>query len=85
MTTVTVLARQMQTLLTTTGDALARDTGFVRRRRKFTVATFAQALVLGWLDDPHATEDQLAHAVALPDALAAAWKGYRPDSCENIL
>ena len=65
MTTVTGLARAIQTLWSSTADRLARETGFVRRRRKFSGATFAQALVLGWLNEPRATEDQLAQAAAV--------------------
>lgn len=60
MSSVAQLAHTMQTLLTTTADDLARSSGFLHRRRKLTGACFAQALVLGWLTNAHASLGQLA-------------------------
>ena len=54
------LADALQTLLTETSDEVAREVGFSVRRRKITGAGFVQALVLGWLNRPHATLDDLA-------------------------
>ena len=64
MTTVPELAQTLQTLLTTTADALARRTGFVQRQSKMSGALFAQALVFGWLATPHASLENLAQAAA---------------------
>lgn len=72
MTTITQLASIMQTLLTTVADQLAVETGFVRRRSALTGARFAQALVLGWLANPQATEAQLAQAAAAVGAPISA-------------
>jgi hypothetical protein len=58
------LADTLQTLLTDEADQAARDTGFLRRRRQFTGATFVQTLVLGWLHDPHAPVDALVDVAA---------------------
>jgi hypothetical protein len=60
MWTVTQVTTTVQTLLTTTADGLARETGFVRRASKLTGAHFVQALVFGWLNNPNATLQQLA-------------------------
>jgi hypothetical protein len=60
MQSVTQVSRAMQTLLTTTANELAHETGFVRRTSKLTGAKFAQALVFGWLSAPQATVQQLA-------------------------
>jgi DDE family transposase len=60
MWTVAQVSTTMQTLLTTTVDGLARETGFVRRASKLSGAHFVQALVLGWLNNPNATLQQLA-------------------------
>lgn len=60
MWTVTHLGTRLQTLLTTTADALARDTGFVQRTSKLSGAHFVQALLFGWLNNPQATLQQLA-------------------------
>src|SRR5215469_3038122 len=64
MTTVPQLAQTLQTVFTTTADAAARTTGFVQRRSKLTGAAFVQALVFGWLANPHATIEALAQAAA---------------------
>src|SRR5260370_27096619 len=60
MWTVTQVTTTVQTLLTTTANGLARETGFVRRASKLTGAHFVQALVFGWLNNPNATLQQLA-------------------------
>jgi hypothetical protein len=65
MTTVPQLAQTLQTVFTTTADAAARATGFVQRRSKLTGAAFVQALVFGWLANPHASLAALAQAVAV--------------------
>jgi hypothetical protein len=44
--------------------ALARPTGFCRRRSKLTAPTFVQALVLGWLGNPAATLSDLTQVAA---------------------
>lgn len=62
MTSMACLAQSLQTLFTTTADAVARETGFVRRRRKLTGACFAQTLVFGLLGTPDATLRQLQQA-----------------------
>jgi hypothetical protein len=54
------LAGCLQPLFTTEADRLARATGFVRRQRKLSGASFLQALVFGWLHDPHAPLEALA-------------------------
>lgn len=64
MLTVPQLARTLQTVLTTTAETAARESGFIQRRRKLTGAAFVQGLVFGWLARPDATYDQLAQAVA---------------------
>lgn len=64
MTTVPHLCQTLQTLLTTTADRLARQTGFVQRTSKLTGALFAQTLVFGWLANPHASLEALAQTAA---------------------
>jgi hypothetical protein len=64
MTTVPQLARTLQNLFTTTADQLARQTGFIKRKREWTGATFAQTLVFGWLSDPDASLGELTQAAA---------------------
>lgn len=64
MTTIADLAQSLQTVFTTTAERLARTTGFVQRTSKLTGAVFAQAVVFGWLADPHASLEALAQTAA---------------------
>ena len=64
MTKIPHLADTLQSALTDTPDRLARASGFLQRRRKITAATFVQALVFGWLQDPDASLDRLARSAA---------------------
>ncbi len=48
MTILSQISAALQKVLTTGADTAARDTGFVRRKRKLSGATFVQTLVWGW-------------------------------------
>ena len=63
MTTIAQLSQTMQTLLTTTTEAAATDLRYVQRpdRAKFSPQTLVQTLVYGWLANPTASLEQLAH------------------------
>ena len=60
------LTRALRTVLTTEADRAAERVGFVRRRRKLSGAAFVQALVFGWIDDPHAPVDALTARFPTP-------------------
>lgn len=64
MTTIPELAETMQTLLTSSADAVARQTGFIKRQRAVTGAGFAQALVFSFLAQPAATREEVQQAAA---------------------
>jgi len=65
------VSKTLQTLLTTTADVAARQSGFIQRQRTLSGSGFVQALVLGWLDNPQASIKQLAQrAAALGMALS---------------
>src|SRR3990170_7822432 len=66
MTSITGIAEKMQTVLTSTANSFARETGFVQRLGKVTASTFCQTCVLGWLRNPTATLDDLAVTAAGP-------------------
>jgi hypothetical protein len=89
--TITELAASLQTLFTTTADALARRTGFVERTSKLTGALFAQALVFGWLANPDASLPHLAAAAALagvsitPQGLDQRCTATAADFLESLL
>ena len=64
MTTIAELAETLQTVLTTTADAVARATGCVQRASKLGGGALAQTLVLGWLHQPEASLGQLTQMAA---------------------
>jgi hypothetical protein len=71
MTTLTDLAGTMQELLTTKADELARQCGFVKRRRKITGANFVQTVVFTALADSDAPKDR-ARVIAAAAGLNAS-------------
>lgn len=64
MTTITALAEVLQALLGKTADEVGRASGFIRRRRKLSGSSYAQALVFGWMSNPASTMSELAQAAA---------------------
>lgn len=64
MTSVAQVAEKMQTILTQTAEQLGRETGFIRRERQWSGATFAQAVVFGWMGKPAASLSELSQAAA---------------------
>jgi hypothetical protein len=85
------VARALQPLLTTTAEAAAAESGFVRRVRRVTGATFVQALVLGWLGRPDASLSELAQAAATcglaisPQGLARRFTEAAADCLRRVL
>jgi len=70
MTTIPRVVEAMQTVLTTKADEAAGETGFVQRKSKMDGASFVQTLVLGWLQKPEATLEELTQtSAALPSVL----------------
>ena len=60
MTTIPKLSRVLNEVLTERAEALARVSGFVRRRSKLSGSVFVQTLVFGWLGTPMAGIGQLS-------------------------
>lgn len=52
MTSLSPQAIILEQILNHEADALARAVGFIQRQRAFSGADFAQALILGWLQQP---------------------------------
>jgi hypothetical protein len=63
-TTLPGLATELQTLFTTTAREAAQASQFIIRKRVLDGPSFVQGLVFGWLANPHATLEELAHSVA---------------------
>jgi len=55
MLSVLELADALHPLFTSEADRIAQQVGFVQRKRLWTGAAFAKALVFGWLDRPDAS------------------------------
>ncbi len=64
MVTITQIAAAMQKVLGETANQLGRTTQFIKRERKFSGATFAQTLVLGWLANGNASLGEMNQAAA---------------------
>jgi Transposase DDE domain len=64
METLTQVADAMQYILQEVADELGQETGFIQRKRKFSGASFVQALVFGWLAKADSTMEELSQAAA---------------------
>ena len=64
MTTLPHLARTLQSVFTTTADAAAHTTGFIKRVRAFTGAQFVHTLVGTYLTTPAATTEDFVDTAA---------------------
>ena len=62
------IATALEHVLTTVANEAAVATGFLRRRRVLTGATFVQGLVLGWLGQPDASLHALTQALVVRGA-----------------
>lgn len=49
----------MQHMLEEVAEEFSRETGFVQRRSKMNGKVFAQTMIMGWLDNPEATLNEL--------------------------
>jgi len=64
-TTVKELSQILQALLIEDADRLGRETGFIKRERKFKGSSFAQTLVFGWQANPRASLEELCQSAKL--------------------
>ncbi len=73
MTTIPQVATAMQRVLTTVADEAGRRSGFIRRRRKLSGASFVQALVFSWWANPDAVAEERAQAAAARGVAISAY------------
>ena len=66
---------KMQAILETVADEVAVTTGLVKRKRKLTGSALTQILVLGWLENPEASYQQLTET-----ATTARYTGQPPSA-----
>lgn len=64
MSSIPYVCAALHTVLNHTANSAARSTHFIQRQRQLTGASFVQALVFGFLAQPHASLDFLAQAAA---------------------
>lgn len=64
MLTVPQVARELQSVLTTSAKRLGRETQLVQRAGKLDGASFSQILTFGWLADPQSSLDALSQTAA---------------------
>lgn len=65
MTSITQVESAMTHILTERANVLAKETGAIRRVRKFEGADLLQTLVFGWMQHPDASLEQLSSTAAI--------------------
>ena len=60
MSIITQVSDKMQEVLNIKANEVAKSSGFIQRKRKFTACAFLQTLVFGWLQNPEASYADLA-------------------------
>lgn len=63
-TSIAELAEILQKLLIEDANIIGRETGFIQRQRKFSGASFAQALIFGWQSNPQSSLEELCQSAS---------------------
>ena len=87
MSSVAYLSEQLFHLLEKRADIVAKETGCVRRTRKFSGASLLQTLVFGWQQHPDASLEQLASVAELHDVEVtdtAVQKRFTPKAAQFL-
>src|SRR5712692_9252300 len=87
MTSVSQVGKQLESVLEERACELARETGCVKRKRKFSGADVVQMLVFGFQQHPHASLEDLASMAELRDVSvtdSAVDKRFTP-TCARLL
>ena len=69
MTDFTKLAGIIQTIFNDEADKIAKESGFIKRERKFLGSTFAKTLVFGWIANSNSSLSELQQAGAVAGVL----------------
>ncbi len=64
MRKITQVAEMIQTALVEEAERAGQESGFIKRRRKMSGATFVQSMVFGWLSNGDASLSELQQAIA---------------------
>ena len=65
MTTIPQLSQILQNLLIEDADRIGRESGFIKRQRKLSGASFAQSLIFGWQANPQASLEELCQSASV--------------------
>ncbi len=87
MSSVSQVGKQLQWVLEERACVLARETGCVKRQRKFSGADLVQTLVFGFQQHPHASLEELASTAEIRDVSVtdtAVDKRFTPE-CARLL
>ena len=87
MSSVTQVSKQLQYILEERADEVARETGCIKRERKFSGADVVQTLVFGWQQHPDASLEQLASTAQVRNVSVtdtAVHKRFTPE-CAQFL
>src|SRR4051794_28917314 len=71
MQSVSQVETSLKTIMEERAQVLARETGCIQRKRKFTGADLLQTLVFGWLAHPKSSLEQLASTAATRDVVVS--------------
>ncbi len=83
MSSIPQIAESLEQILETEARLLARETGFIKRERSFTGADFAQAMLLGWLQQPDerlAGFSQLLERREVSITASGLWQRFTPEA-----
>jgi hypothetical protein len=87
MSSVAYVEQQLQSILEERANELARETGCIKRERKFSGADLVQTLVFGWQQHPDASLEQLASTAEVREVSVtdtAVHKRFTPE-CAKFL
>ena len=80
MSSVAYVGTRLKAILEEDAKRLARETGCIKRERKFNGADLVQTLVFGWQGQPEASLEQLASLAQEREAAMAVARGFHgPD------
>jgi hypothetical protein len=87
MQSVSQVETSLKTMMEERAQALARETGCIQRKRKFTGADLLQTLVFGWLAHLQSSLEQLASTAATRDVVVSdsAIHNRFTESCASFL
>jgi hypothetical protein len=91
MTTIAQVSTALQYVLQEVAEKAGRDSGFIKRERKLSGASFVQTLVFGWMANPSGSLEELSQAAATcgveisPQGLDARFSARAAECLKQVL